>query len=116
MTILSTTLWLLSGFGLSLRLVQLFQFIKLDFRVELNCAFSGHLARLSESIERVETAEGLVEFKCMVCGKTSPRRDTVANHVETLHFPGSYQCSYCSQEFSSKNNRNVHISRKHKYM
>merc|ERR1719222_1126542 len=75
----------------------------------------GHLARVNESIEKVETPEGLVEFKCLLCGKTSARRDTVTNHVETLHYPGSYQCGYCPQFFSSKNNRNVHISRKHKY-
>jgi len=75
----------------------------------------GHLASLNESIEKVETPNGLIEYKCLICGKTSPRRDTVMNHVETLHYPGSYQCSYCAQCFSSKNNRNVHISRKHKY-
>ena len=80
-----------------------------------NLLLSGHLASLNESIEKVETPNGLIEYKCLICGKTSPRRNTVMNHVETLHYPGSNQCSYCAQCFSSKNNRNVHISRKHKY-
>ena len=61
---------------------------------------SGHLARVNESIQKVETPEGLVEFKCLLCGKISARRDTVTNHVETLHYPGSHQNAAIVHTFS----------------
>ena len=85
--------------------------------VEQEMAMGGnkeHRQKLSECILK-EDENGLIMFKCAMCGKTSPRRDTVANHVENIHFPGSYPCNYCDQVFNSQNTKNVHVGRKHKY-
>lgn len=58
---------------------------------------------------------GVVGYKCVLCGKTTQRKDALTNHIENIHFPGSYQCHYCDQVFNSQNTRNVHIGRKHKF-
>ena len=57
----------------------------------------------------------MVSYKCVLCGKTTQRKDALTNHIENIHFPGSYQCHYCDQVFNSQNTRNVHIGRKHKF-
>jgi len=73
----------------------------------------GHKQKLNACIMKTEEF-GVVGFKCMLCGKTTQRKDALTNHVENIHFPGSYQCHYCDQVFNSQNTRNVHIGRKHK--
>jgi len=73
----------------------------------------GHKQKLNACIMKTEEF-GVVGYKCMLCGKTTQRKDALTNHVENIHFPGSYQCHYCDQVFNSQNTRNVHIGRKHK--
>jgi len=73
----------------------------------------GHKQKLNACIMKTEEF-GVVGFKCMLCGKTTQRKDALTNHIENIHFPGSYQCHYCDQVFNSQNTRNVHIGRKHK--
>merc|ERR1712098_1015359 len=84
-----------------------------DFSNNFRETASDHKQRLSECVTKVEE-NGVAVFKCVLCGKTSQRRDALTNHVENIHFPGSYQCHYCEQVFNSQNTRNVHIGRKHK--
>eukprot|EP00092_Neocalanus_flemingeri_P013082 GFUD01014097.1.p1 GENE.GFUD01014097.1~~GFUD01014097.1.p1 ORF type:complete len:352 (-),score=72.11 GFUD01014097.1:39-1094(-) len=74
----------------------------------------GHRQRLNECILKTEE-NGVVGYKCVLCGKTTQRKDALTNHIENIHFPGSYQCHYCDQVFNSQNTRNVHIGRKHKF-
>jgi len=74
----------------------------------------GHRQKLNECIIKTEEF-GVVGFKCLLCGKTTQRKDALTNHIENIHFPGSYQCHYCEQVFNSQNTRNVHIGRKHKF-
>jgi len=73
----------------------------------------GHRQKLNACIMKTEEF-GVVGYKCLLCGKTTQRKDALTNHVENIHFPGSYQCHYCDQVFNSQNTRNVHIGRKHK--
>jgi len=73
----------------------------------------GHKQKLNACILKTEEF-GVVGYKCLLCGKTTQRKDALTNHVENIHFPGSYQCHYCDQVFNSQNTRNVHIGRKHK--
>ena len=55
-------------------------------------------------------------WKCDICGKTGARKDNVHNHVENIHFPGTfeYKCQICSKEMPTKKALNNHIQRNHK--
>merc|ERR1712226_380894 len=56
------------------------------------------------------------KHECVICGQSNSLRSNILNHVESVHFPNSflYECIYCGKQFSSKNARNVHVSRNHK--
>ena len=56
------------------------------------------------------------KFMCFLCEFSSTNRVHVLNHVESVHFPGSYkyQCDYCPKVLNTKNAKNVHMSRFHK--
>ena len=60
--------------------------------------------------------EGVMIYKCTLCGKTSRQKHNTRNHIESVHFPHmfSYTCSFCSKTYNSKNSLHVHISTKHK--
>lgn len=76
--------------------------------------FSGFEARevLAEYLKQNEENQ----YECTICGAKNRLRPNVLNHVESVHFPGSflYDCQICGKQFSSKNSRNVHVSRNHK--
>eukprot|EP00092_Neocalanus_flemingeri_P037237 GFUD01040549.1.p1 GENE.GFUD01040549.1~~GFUD01040549.1.p1 ORF type:complete len:337 (-),score=75.19 GFUD01040549.1:10-1020(-) len=57
-------------------------------------------------------------YQCSICEKyKSPARVNVRNHVESKHFPNTfeYPCEYCGKIMYSKNYRDTHISMNHKY-
>ena len=56
------------------------------------------------------------KFLCFLCEFSSTNRVHVLNHVESVHFPGSfkYQCDYCPKVLNTKNAKNVHMSKFHK--
>jgi len=56
------------------------------------------------------------QFKCDVCGKIGGRKDNMLNHVETIHFPGTfdYKCHVCTKPMPTKKALNNHIYRNHK--
>jgi len=51
--------------------------------------------------------------KCTLCGKSGKDRGNLRKHVENIHFPGTfnYSCKYCSENFSTRNSLNIHISK-----
>jgi len=53
-------------------------------------------------------------FQCLMCMKTCARRDNIINHIENIHYPGTYECPQCSKVFNSQNTLHVHIGRNHK--
>ena len=60
------------------------------------------------------------KFQCNLCGKISNTRNQAFKHVESIHFPNSYQydCDQCGEKFGTKNKFlrhcwNVHSSKKH---
>jgi len=87
-------------------------------------AYDGAV-QLTDTTKGVEAREVLAEYlkqnednqyECTICGAKNRQRPNVLNHVESVHFPGSflYDCHLCGKQFSSKNSRNVHVSRNHK--
>ena len=54
-------------------------------------------------------------FQCSLCGKISKDRSNVIRHVESIHFPGSYEyeCDQCGEKFDTKAKLGNHRSRVH---
>ena len=59
----------------------------------LFCAFyvSGQPI-LEEYIGRCEYEQ---QYKCLVCGKTAPRKDGIVRHLENNHLPGNRELLQC---------------------
>ena len=93
--------------------------IKIETFLQLFPLFSGESRNvLVQYIRKTTNQLGLSMFECTLCDQAKNRqRNNVLNHVESVHFPGNflYSCEYCQKEFVSKNARNVHISRNHKF-
>ena len=55
------------------------------------------------------------QFQCGVCGKTGGRKDSILNHVETIHFPGTfdYKCRVCTKSLPTKKSLDNHLFRNH---
>jgi len=57
-------------------------------------------------------------YLCSICEKyKSPARVNVRNHVESKHFPNTfeYACEFCGKIMYSKNYKDTHISMNHKF-
>ena len=67
-------------------------------------------------LQYIKKTEDGHQSECTMCGQQNALRSNILNHVESVHFPGTflYDCTVCGQQFSSKNSLNVHVSRKHK--
>ena len=73
-----------------------------------NLAFENYVTK--------EQLPGLpIMFRCSLCGKSMAQKRNALNHVENIHFPGSFihQCSTCGKELKSKEALNNHV-RTHK--
>jgi len=55
-------------------------------------------------------------YQCSLCNYEHNVKANVRNHVESVHFPNTFQypCDQCDQLFPSKNNVQLHRSRIHK--
>ena len=64
-----------------------------------------------------ESFDGGKRFACSLCNKFAHNgKANVRNHVESVHFPNTFQypCDQCDNFFPSKNNVQLHRSRMHK--
>jgi uncharacterized C2H2 Zn-finger protein len=55
-------------------------------------------------------------FRCTLCHKTFNRKGHAVNHLESVHFPQTfeYPCKQCSQVFPSKNQLYKHVHKEHR--
>ena len=71
---------------------------------------------LEQYIERV--AEGLDrgKYKCGICGKINGQKIHTQNHIESFHFPGTfeYNCKHCHLTFPGRNKLYFHVYQVHK--
>jgi len=60
---------------------------------------------LASYIEKVVDDRGAQKFKCTICGSTKSQKPHVENHIENIHFPGSFQytCKHCGLSFDRRN-------------
>ena len=70
---------------------------------------------------KLTAGENKGKYQCNLCGKISTDKSQAWTHVESVHFPGSYehQCDQCDGKFDTKrkwrNHRSVvHSSKKSK--
>lgn len=72
---------------------------------------------LLEYIEKV-VDEGRTKYRCTLCGTINGQRAHSENHVENIHFPGSftYNCKYCQETFNLRNKLYKHVNSAHKQM
>ena len=64
---------------------------------------------------KITEGENIGKFQCNLCGKISPRRLHSFEHVEGVHFPGSYQyqCDQCDEKFDAKSKWRRHRTTVH---
>jgi len=64
----------------------------------------------------VKTLPNSKDFQCGLCDYVSNRNAKVKNHLEAIHFPGSfvYSCDICGKTFNGRNAVGVHKSQVHK--
>ena len=73
---------------------------------------------LLKYIKKVADKErnGEDQYKCEICGKIGSRKDNVLNHVESTHFPDTfdYSCNICKKKMQTKKSLENHVYRNHK--
>merc|ERR1712086_136537 len=71
------------------------------------------LIEISERMERVTDAEGLIMWKCTECGKMMKKKDKLKNHVE-IHLTGfSHACVNCDKVHKTRASLSTHMSTAH---
>ena len=72
---------------------------------------------------KITEGENIGKIQCNLCGKISSDGAHSFRHVESLHFPGSfeYECDQCDEKFNTKSKwathrSKVHSSKKAKWM
>eukprot|EP00088_Acartia_fossae_P013059 TRINITY_DN16761_c0_g1_i1.p1 TRINITY_DN16761_c0_g1~~TRINITY_DN16761_c0_g1_i1.p1 ORF type:complete len:121 (+),score=38.66 TRINITY_DN16761_c0_g1_i1:3-365(+) len=56
------------------------------------------------------------KVECTLCMKAFSQQHSAVDHIESVHFPGSfvYTCEFCDQQFDNKMGYKNHLRRKHK--
>ena len=64
---------------------------------------------------KITEGENIGKIQCNLCGKISINKWKAFEHVEAIHFPGSYEyeCDRCDRKFDTKHKWYIHRSRVH---
>jgi len=70
---------------------------------------------LQQYIIKLVEGDGRGKYKCTICGKTNGQKVHTENHVESIHYPGTfeYSCKYCGQTFTGRNKLYMHVNAIH---
>jgi DNA-directed RNA polymerase subunit RPC12/RpoP len=70
---------------------------------------------LNQYIEKIDVS-GSAKFKCTLCGKLNGQKAHTENHIESIHFPGTfvYNCKYCGLRVAGRNKLYMHVNQSHK--
>ena len=71
---------------------------------------------LQQFIEKVTDGIDRGKYKCGICGKINGQKIHTQNHIESIHFPGTfeYNCKHCSLTFTGRNKLYIHVNQVHK--
>ena len=87
-----------------------------DGGLQSSCGYEGGVEfDLHAYSCRVSEGENKGKFQCSLCGKISGKKGDAFLHVESIHFPGSYEyeCDQCGEKFDTKAKLGNHRSRVH---
>ena len=64
---------------------------------------------------KITEGENIGKFQCHMCGKISRGKSEAWRHVESIHFPGSYEheCDQCGEKFETNTKWRHHRTRVH---
>ena len=64
---------------------------------------------------KITEGENIGKIQCNLCCKISINKSKAFEHVEAIHFPGSYEyeCDRCDRKFDTKHKWYTHRSRVH---
>ena len=105
--------------GLSPRFYSFFSASLKGWAVEFTTnmfAISGQEDRNILQTYIIRPEGGASGFQCSICGKNMALKHNLLNHVENIHFPGTfmYKCHICLKELKSKESLNNHHKSAHK--
>ena len=71
---------------------------------------------LHQFIEKVIDGVDKGKYKCGICGKINGQKIHTQNHIESIHFPGTfeYNCKHCEMTFTGRNKLYIHVNQMHK--
>ena len=77
---------------------------------------AGDRALLQQHIVRLAEGEHRGKWQCSICGKVNGQKIHTENHIESIHFPGTFEhkCKYCGLSFAGRNMMYMHINKTHK--
>ena len=87
--------------------------------VELGCVqkvkeknISGDLLQY---VTQVPIGPDSGKFMCSLCGKINAQKIHTLNHIESIHYPGTYEysCKYCDLKFNGRNKLYIHVNQAH---
>ena len=66
-------------------------------------------------VVKIVEGEKIGKIKCIICGQISRDKIGAVRHVESNHFPGTfeYQCDQCDRKFNTKTKWVIHRSAVH---
>uniref|UniRef100_A0A8D8PR15 Zinc finger protein 845 n=1 Tax=Cacopsylla melanoneura TaxID=428564 RepID=A0A8D8PR15_9HEMI len=85
-------------------------------KIRFNCTWSdkcdGTFATTSSLSRHLDWHRGK-KFRCDDCGKSFSTKDTLNEHIKTVHLGQTYNCSDCPKTFLKKQGLIAHISNEH---
>jgi len=76
----------------------------------------GSISLLQQFIEKITDGNDKGKYRCTMCGKINGQKIHTQNHIESIHFPGTfeYNCKHCDLSFSGRNKLYIHVNQMHK--
>ena len=68
---------------------------------------------IKSKMQKIADDSGISMWVCIECQYTSKYTTAMYKHIERMHLNIALKCDYCSREFKSRNDLNVHVKTSH---